>query len=144
MRQARQSRLPGTLVTAVGTVAPSVIKVAGDAANGVVGADIYFPEVEPFQSHPSNQAFMKQTQKMFKTTPDKFMALGAASLQIWAKAANEVKSLDKEKVAKRIRGGSFKDTIFGDVSFEPSGQMKSSYYLFTVKDQKIVIQSGDK
>lgn len=144
MRQARQSRLPGTLVTAVGTVAPSVIKVAGDAANGVVGADIYFPEVEPFKSNPSNQAFMKQTQKMFGTTPDKFMALGAASLQIWAKAANEVKSLEKEKVTKRIRGGTFKDTIFGNVSFEPNGQMKSNYYLFTVKDQKIVIQSGNE
>jgi branched-chain amino acid transport system substrate-binding protein len=83
-------------------------------------------------------------QKMFKSTPDKFMALGAASLQVWAKAANEVKSLDKEKVAKKIRGGSFKDTVFGDVSFQPNGQMNSSYYLFVVKDQKIVIQSGNK
>lgn len=144
MRQAQQSRLPGTLVTAVGTVAPSVIKVAGPSANGVIGADIYFPEIEPFKSNPANQAFIKRMQKMFKSTPDKFMALGAASLQVWAKAANGVKSLDKEKVAKKIRGGSFKDTVFGDVSFQPNGQMNSSYYLFVVKDQKIVIQSGNK
>jgi ABC-type branched-subunit amino acid transport system substrate-binding protein len=54
--------------------------------------------------------------------PDKFMALGAASLQIWAMAANELKTLDREAIAKRITGGSFKGTIMGDVTFEPNGQ----------------------
>jgi branched-chain amino acid transport system substrate-binding protein len=70
------------------------------------------------------------------------MALGAASLQVWAMAANEVKSLDRELVAKRIRGGTFKDTILGEVTFEPNGQLKSRHYLFTVKDQKLVVDAG--
>ncbi|MNY65386.1 hypothetical protein D3C86_2026510 [compost metagenome] len=55
-------------------------------------------------------------------------------------AANELKTLDREPIAKRIRGGSFKGTIMGDVNFEPNGQLKSHYYLFTVKGQKIVAQ----
>ena len=93
IRQARQSRLGGTLVAAVGTVAPSVIEVAGDAANGLVGADIYFPQIEPFASNPANQRFVAKTQEMFKVLPDKFMALGAMSLQVWAMAANELKTL---------------------------------------------------
>ena len=67
------------------------------------------------------------------------MALGAQSLQVWALAANEVKSLDKAAVANRIRGGAFKGTLMGDVAFEPNGQLKSQYYLFSVADQKIVI-----
>ena len=82
IRQARQSRLPGKLVSAVGTVAPSVINVAGDAADGLIGADIYFPDVEPFASNPATQRFVAKTQEMFKYTPDKFMALGATSLQV--------------------------------------------------------------
>src|SRR5690606_22559055 len=45
IRQARQARLPGQLVAAVGTVAPSVLSVAGKAADGLVGANIYFPDV---------------------------------------------------------------------------------------------------
>lgn len=139
MREARESRLSGELVTAVGTVAPSVISVAGPAANDVIGADIYFPDVEPFKSNPDNQEFIKRTKQMFNYEPDKFMALGAASLEIWAKAANDVKSLDKDKVAARIRGGSFKSTVFGDVTFQPNGQMNSNYSLFVVKDQKIEI-----
>lgn len=140
IRQARQTRLQGTLVAAVGTVAPSVIDVAGEAANGVVGADIYFPQVEPFASNPMHRRFMAKTQEMFKYTPDKFMALGATALQVWALAANELKTLDREPIARRIRGGQFKGTILGDVTFEPNGQMRSRHYLFKVEGGKIAVQ----
>ncbi len=140
IRQARQSRLPGALVAAVGTVAPSVIDVAGDAAHGLVSADIYFPAVEPFVSNPANQRFVAKTQELFKYTPDKFMALGATSLQVWAMAANELKTLDREAIAKRIRGGSFKGTVMGDLTFEPNGQLLSHHYLFRVDGRKIVVQ----
>lgn len=140
IRQARQSRLPGQLVAAVGTVAPSVISVAGDAANGLIGADIYFPDVEPFASSAANQRFIAKTQELYKYTPDKFMALGATALQVWAMAANELKTLDREAIAKRIRGGSFKNTIMGDVTFEPNGQLGSKHYLFTVQGGKIAVQ----
>ncbi len=140
IRQARQSRLPGALVAAVGTVAPSVIDVAGDAAHGLVSADIYFPAVEPFVSNPANQRFVAKTQELFKYTPDKFMALGATSLQVWAMAANELKTLDREAIARRIRGGSFKGTVMGDLTFEPNGQLLSHHYLFRVDGRKIVVQ----
>ena len=56
-------------------------------------------------------------------------------------AANELKTLDREAIAKRIRGGTFKNTMMGDVTFEANGQMKSSYYIFTVDGSgKIVVQ----
>ena len=140
IRQARQSRLGGVFIAAVGTVAPSVIQVAGDAANGVISADIYFPDVEPFASNPVNKRFVAKSQEMFKYTPDKFMALGASALQIWAMAVNELKTLDREAVAKRIRGGQFKGTVMGDVTFEPNGQLRSSHLLFTVQGGKITMQ----
>ena len=140
IRQARQSRLGGVLLAAVGTVAPSVIQVAGDAANGLISADIYFPDVEPFASNPANVRFVAKSQEMFKHAPDKFMALGATALQAWAMAVNELKTLDREAVAKRIRGGQFKGTVMGDVSFEPNGQLRSNHLLFTVQGGKIAMQ----
>ena len=140
IRQARQARIPGQLVAAVGTMAPSVISVAGDAANGVVGADIYFPDVEPFASNPVNQRFVAKMQEQHKHAPDKFMALGAAALQVWALAANELKTLDREAIAKRIRGGTFKNTILGDMSFAPNGQLASRHYVFTIQGQKMVVE----
>jgi branched-chain amino acid transport system substrate-binding protein len=140
IRQARQARLGGEVVAAVGTMAPSVISVAGEAANGVVGADIYFPDVEPFASNPVNQRYIAKVQQMHKLTPDKFMALGAASLQVWAKAANELKTLDREAIAKRIRGGTFKDTILGEMNFAPNGQLATRHYIFTIKDRKMMVE----
>jgi len=140
IRQARQTRLGGQLVAAVGTVAPSVIEVAGQAANGLISADIYFPGVEPFVSNRVNQRFVSKNQQMFQYVPDKFMALGATALQVWAMAANELKTLDREAIAKRIRGGSFQGTVMGDVTFAPNGQMQSNHYLFTINDGKIVVQ----
>ena len=140
IRQARQARVSGQLVAAVGTIAPSVIGVAGEAANALVGADIYFPDVEPFASNPANQKYVAKVQDLHKMVPDKFMALGAASLQIWAMAANELKTLDREAIAKRIRGGSFKGTILGDVTFAPNGQLASRHYVFTVQGQKMVVE----
>jgi len=140
IRQARQSRLPGQLVAAVGTIAPSVISVAGDAANGLVGADIYFPDVEPFASNPVNRRYVAKVQEQHKLTPDKFMALGAASLQVWAMAANELKTLDREAIAKRIRGGAFRGTLLGDISFAPNGQLANRHYVFTVQGQKMNVE----
>ena len=130
------------LIAAVGTMAPSVISVAGDAANGVVGADIYFPDVEPFASNPVNKRFVAKMQEQHKQTPDKFMALGAASLQVWAMAANELKTLDREAIAKRMRGGKFGNTILGDMVFAPNGQLASRHYLFEIKAQKMVVEAN--
>ena len=110
----------------------------------MIGADIYFPDVEPFASNDANKRFVAKTQQVFNYVPDKYMALGAASLQIWAAAANEEKSLDRETLAKRIRGGDFKGTIFGDAKFEPNGQLQSKHYLFTVENQKITVQLDGK
>jgi branched-chain amino acid transport system substrate-binding protein len=106
----------------------------------MMGVDIYFPDVEPFASNPANRKFVARTQAMFKLTPDKFMAVGATALQLWATAANELKTLDRDAIAKRIRGGSFKGTVFGDVTFAPTGQMQSRPHLFKVQDGHIVVQ----
>jgi branched-chain amino acid transport system substrate-binding protein len=140
IRQARQMRLRGEFVTAVGTVAPSVIQVAGEAANGLIGADIYFPKVEPFASNPVNQDFVRRGEEKVRYTPDKFMALGAASLQVWAMAANELKTLDRDRLGAHIRNGSFKGTVFGDVAFR-DGQLGSKHTLFTVKNEKIEVRT---
>ncbi|WBU56219.1 ABC transporter substrate-binding protein [Paracoccus sediminicola] len=144
IRQAKRSRLPGQLVAAVGTVAPSVIDVAGDTADGLVGADIYFPNVEPFASNEANQRFVAKVEGEFDYTPDKYMALGAVALQIWSQAVSDVGSFEKGAVGERIRGGSFENTILGDITFEDNGQMISNHFTFSVSGQTIVVDDGDE
>ncbi len=142
LQQYAQAKVGAPVVCSVGTVSPSVIQATGSAANGLVSADIYFPQAQPYASIPANQRFVAEVQKQFNTTPEKFGALGAAALQVWAKAATNVKSFDRKAVAGAIRGQRISGTIFGDVSFDPHGQMSHQYNVFTVKDDKIVMLGG--
>jgi branched-chain amino acid transport system substrate-binding protein len=64
-----------------------------------------------------------------------------AALQVWASAANELKTLEREKIATRIRGGRFAGTVLGDIAFSPEGQLASRHQLFTVRDGKIEVRS---
>jgi len=142
LQQYAQANIGAPVVCSVGTISPSVIEAAGPAANGLTSADIYFPQAQPYASNPVNQRFVAEMQKQFKGLPDKFGALGAASLQIWAKAAAKAKSLDRKAVADAIRGQEIDGTIFGDVHFDAHGQMGHHYNIFTVKDEKIVVLGG--
>jgi branched-chain amino acid transport system substrate-binding protein len=136
IQQYRQAGIEAQLVCAVGTILPTVFKVAGEATNGVISADIYFPDLEPFTTIADNVAFVEAYRKAHGEAPDKGAALGAAALQVWARAAEETKSLDRKTVAEAIRGKTIKGTIFGDVTFAPNGQMQSRHTLFRVVDGK--------
>ena len=140
LQQYHQQQVNIPLIAAVGTVSPQVLEVAGAAANGVVSADIYFADVEPFASIPTNKEFVAALKKDGKVIADKFTALGAGALQVWAIAANQAKSLDKEKVAATIRGHTIPGTIFGDATFAANGQLQARYFPMVVKDGKIVVQ----
>jgi len=141
LQQYARANVGAPVICSVGTVSPSVIETAGAAANGLVSADIYFPDAEPFASNPENKRFVAQMQKQFNATPDKFMALGAASLQVWAKAAATVKSLDRKTVAEAIRGHEIPGTIFGTARFGANGQMEQHYEVFTVRDGRIAVEA---
>lgn len=140
LQQYAQAQVGIPLIAAVGTISPQVLDVAGASANGVVSADIYFADVEPFASNPANKAFAAALAKDGKVTADKFTALGAIALQSWAIAANEAKSLDKEKVAAAIRGHTLPGTIFGDATFSANGQLQARYFPVSVQNGKLVVQ----
>ena len=135
VEQYRQADLKSPFVGAVGIMLPTVFKVAGDANNGVVSADIYFWNLPPFTSIPENMSFVAGFKKAYGE-PDKSAALGAAALQVWARAVEATKSLDRKTVAEAIRGKTIKGTVFGDATFLPNGQLQPRYVLFKVVDGK--------
>jgi len=126
----------------LGTVSQKVIDLAGGAAvDGLVSADIYFPEAPPFAEIPANRTFIEAYQRRFNgELPDKYRALGAQSVDIWAKAVRNAGSLDRARVASAIKGHSFPGTILGDVRFTAGGQMKAKVYAFTVAGGKIQVR----
>jgi len=136
IQQYRQAGIDAKLVAAVGTILPTVFKVAGDATDGVISSDIYFPDIEPFTKIPENVQFVQAYRKAHGDAPDKGAALGAQALLVWARAATATKSLDRKTVAEAIRGKTITNTLFGDVAFAPNGQMQSKHIVFKVVDGK--------
>jgi branched-chain amino acid transport system substrate-binding protein len=136
VEQYRQADIKSTFVGAVGIMLTTVFKVAGDANNGIISADIYFWDLPPFNGIPESNTFAAAFKKAYGADPDKSAALGAAAVQVWASAVEATKSLDKKTVADAIRGKTIKGTVFGDASFLPNGQLQPRYVVFKVVDGK--------
>jgi branched-chain amino acid transport system substrate-binding protein len=136
IQQYRQAGIDGVFVGAVGTILPTVFKIAGEATTGIVSADIYFSDLPPFDKIKENIAFVEAFRKAHNEAPDKGAALGAAALEVWASAANATKSLDRKTVAQAIRGKSVPGTVLGDVAFEANGQARHKHTIFKVVDGK--------
>jgi branched-chain amino acid transport system substrate-binding protein len=136
IQQYRQAGIDAKLVAAVGTILPTVFKVAADATDGIISSDIYFPDLEPFTKISENIQFVQAYRKAHGEAPDKGAALGAQALIVWARAASATKSLDRKTVAEAIRGKTISGTLFGDVAFLPNGQMQSRHIVFKVVDGK--------
>jgi branched-chain amino acid transport system substrate-binding protein len=134
-RQYAESGIPATHFAGTGTVSPTVIDLAGGPViDGLVSADLYFPDVEPFRSLPRNQAFVQAyTERSGGQLPDKYRALGAQSVDVWCKAVTKVGGTDRLAVADAIQGESFPGTILGDVRFTEDGQQEFPIYAFTVE-----------
>ena len=139
MKQLSQADLGVPYFAGTGTVSQTVIDVAGAGANDAYSSDLYFADAEPWASSEKNQAFIKAFKAKTGDMPDKFAALGAQSVDVWAKAAEKAGTTDREKVADAIHGQSFADTLLGDVTFTDHGQMISPMYGFQVKDEKVKV-----
>lgn len=127
------------LVAAPGVVVESTVETLGDLADGMFSTDFYFAKSAPVNQIPENQTFIARVEKDHGVTPDKYMAMGAMSVQVWAMVANEVGTLDKEAIATRIRGKELKGTLLGDVTFAENGQLLAPFYTFTVENGAVKI-----
>jgi hypothetical protein len=80
-------------------------------------SDIYFWNLPPFSTIPESNSFVAGFKKAYDVESDKSAALGAAALQVWARAVEQTMSLDRKTVAEAICGKTIKGTVFGDAAF---------------------------
>lgn len=139
MKQLSEAKLGIPYFAGVGTVTQTVTNLAGKGANDAYSADLYFPEAQPWASNPDNQVFMKAFKKKAGQLPDKFAALGAQSVDVWAQAVKKAGTTDRKKVADAIKGQNFGGTVLGTVRFTKQGQMISPMYAFQIKNQKVKV-----
>ncbi len=140
MKQLSESDLGVPYFAGVGTVSQTVVDVAGAGANDAYSADLYFPEAPPWAGTPQNDEFIEDFGKQADgDVPDKFAALGAMSVQVYAQAVENAGTTERTEVADEIHGGTFSDTLLGEVTFTEDGQMKTPIYGFQIVDQKVKV-----
>jgi branched-chain amino acid transport system substrate-binding protein len=141
MKQLGQASLGVPYFAGLGTVSQTVVDLAGSGSEGSYSADLYFPDQKPWSTIPKNQNFVTAFKAKTGDLPNKYAALGAESVDVWAKAAQKAGTTDRDKVASAIKGQSFDDTVLGSVKFTAGGQMVSDIYVFKIKGQKPSIVS---
>lgn len=139
MKQLKNARLSSKLFAGFGTVMPKTIELAEGDADGWESADIYYPQSPPFTTYRANVDFVKRYQEIADgLAPDRWAALPAQSLIVWAKAVGDTKSTAADTIADAIKGGTFSDTILGDVAFTEQGQMTAKVQVYSIKDSAVV------
>lgn len=138
--QYAQSGIEAPHFAGTGTISPKVIELAGGAAiDGLYSADIYFPEAPAFADIEANNEFIAAFQEATGALPDKYAALGAQGVDVWAQAVESVEGCTRQDVADAIQGQTFSDTIFGEVTFTDAGQMRTTLYGFQVTNGEIEV-----
>jgi len=124
--------------TAVGVLNAQSVALAGNAAEGAFGADIYSAEGRA----PVNQLFVKRFQAKHGNRPEKIEALGFEAVWLVAKGiAAAGTATDTEKVASALHQGTFQ-TPRGEIRFDQGGQAQARQYIhFVVKDGKLLVAS---
>lgn len=141
MKQLGQAGLGVPYFAGLGTVSQTVVNLAGAGSDGTYSADLYFPDQKPWSANEKNNAFVTAFKAKTGELPNKYAALGAESVDVWAKAVQSTGTTDRDKVATAIKGKSFDDTVLGSVSFTGEGQMVSDLYVFKIEGQKPSIAS---
>jgi branched-chain amino acid transport system substrate-binding protein len=136
MKQLGQAGLGVPYFAGLGTVSQTVVKLAGAGSEGTYSADLYFPDQEPWSTNEKNKTFVSAFQAKTGDLPNKYAALGAESVDVWAKAVQSTGTTDRDKIAAAIKGHSFDDTVLGSVKFTGQGQMVSDVYIFKIEGQK--------
>lgn len=142
MQQLTAAELDSQLMAGFGTVFPETIELAGESAEGWISADIYYPSNEPFTSYEANVALSEGYSELRGgEAPNRWAAVTAQSLILWAQTVEEIDTTEAAAVADAIKGGSFENTILGDVTVTEQGQMTATVQIYRIEDgQPVPVQ----
>jgi branched-chain amino acid transport system substrate-binding protein len=136
LRAMSQLGLQARRCMAVGVLNAQSLALAGDAAEGAFGSDIYTASL----ANPLNEQFVKRFQAKYRNTPEKIEELGFEAVWLVAKAiAAAGTASDTEKVAEVLHKGTW-PTPRGEISFDQGGQAQAKQYVdFVVKGGKLSV-----
>ena len=138
LRQAKQFGLPFKFAGAV-LSEDAFLKLAGNAAEGSMSAS-YFVPTDP---NPAVQAFVKKYEAKYKMAPDVWSATYYDATILAAKAINEAKSADVEKIRGAFSQVSY-NGLLADYKCDKAGDCNRQVNIVEIKGGQPVVRSAVK
>jgi branched-chain amino acid transport system substrate-binding protein len=125
LRQMRDQGMKTQLISGDALVTNEFWSITGPAGAGVLMT---------FSPDPRKMATAAAVVKKFKDKnidPEGYTLYTYAAIQIWAQAAEKLKTTDPKKIAAEMKKGSWQ-TVLGPLSYDGKGDVKASNYVFYV------------
>ncbi|WP_347551597.1 ABC transporter substrate-binding protein [Pseudalkalibacillus hwajinpoensis] len=132
MDQARKMGIDVPFVGGNGFNSPEVIKIAGDAANGLIVATPWFGGSEDEKV----QEFVDKYKEEFGNEPDQFAAQAYDALYILADAIERAGSDDRDAIRDALAASEGFEGVLGEMSFDEDGDIVMEPTVLTIKDGK--------
>lgn len=124
IRQLRESGYQGLIAVGDGSNSPELFKIAGPAAEGVIGFSN--PTAEFL---PAAKQFSEDYQKKYGTAPGPYSTLSYDATKLLAWAFETAGTTDSAKVIETLKGADFADTVSGPISFTPELTLARSNFV---------------
>uniref|UniRef100_UPI00403A74B1 ABC transporter substrate-binding protein n=1 Tax=Variovorax sp. BK018 TaxID=3450241 RepID=UPI00403A74B1 len=138
LRQAKQFGLPFKFAGAV-LSEEAFLKLAGSAAEGSMSAS-YFVPTDP---NPAVQAFVKKYEAKYRMAPDVWSATYYDATILAARAINEARSPDVEKIREAFSGVSYSG-LLADYKCDKAGDCNRQVNIVEIKGGQPVVRSAVK
>ena len=136
LRAMREAGVPGKRCTLPGSVTPSLVTVAGPAAEGIFTLDIWSPSMK----NDLNARFVAAFESKYHETPNKVDYLAFESMWILGQAMRKAgTNTDSAKLAATIAGNAW-DTPRGLVRFAANQAVPPVWVTMAVKSGRIVTE----
>ncbi|KLN56085.1 ABC transporter substrate-binding protein [Variovorax paradoxus] len=136
LRQARQFGLPFKFAGAV-LSEDAFLKLAGSAAEGSMSAS-YFVPTDP---NPAVQAFVKKYEARYKMAPDVWSATYYDATILAARAINEARSADVEKIRAAFSSLNYSG-LLADYKCDKAGDCNKQVNIVEIKGGQPVVRSA--
>jgi len=137
-RQAKMLGIKKPILGGDGLSDPSLIKVAKDAANGIMFSDHFNEKATPTKL---SKEFVEKYHKKYNESVPSFAANGADSYFIIVNAMNKCKTITRECIAKNITKTKKLEGVTGYITIPKSGNPVKSAVINEIQNGKIVYKT---
>jgi branched-chain amino acid transport system substrate-binding protein len=126
LRQAKEQGMAVTMIGGDALVTKDFWQITGATGEGTLMT---------FPSDPRNRPAAAKVVQSFKAKnvdPEGYVLYTYAAVQIWAAAAEKLKSIDPKKIAEAMKSSGPWQTVLGPISFDKKGDVTVADYVFYV------------